>query len=55
VRAIRAISSNTSTRGVIETKKPQGNRLLTAVIITASVLAVGLLGILIFALATNKL
>jgi hypothetical protein len=55
VRAIRAISSHTSTRGVIETKKPQGNRLLTGVIITASVLAVGLLGILIFALATNKL
>jgi hypothetical protein len=55
VRAIRAISSNTSTRGVIETKKPQGNRLLTGVIITASVLCVGLLGLLIFAFATGKL
>ena len=55
VRAVRAISSNTSTRGVIETKKPQGNRLLTAVIIVAGVLCVGLLGVLIFALATGKL
>jgi hypothetical protein len=55
VRAIRAISSNTSTRGVIETKKPQGNRLLTAIIITASVLAVGLLGVVIFAIVSGKL
>jgi hypothetical protein len=55
VRAIRAISSNTSTRGVIETKKPQGNRMLTAIIVTAGVLAVGLVGILVFALATGKL
>ena len=55
VRAIRAISSNTSTRGVIENKKPQGNRLLTIGIIVASVLAVGLLGVLVVALATGKL
>jgi hypothetical protein len=55
VRAIRAISSNTSTRGVIENKKPQGNRLLTVGIIVASALAVGLLGVLVVALATGKL
>jgi hypothetical protein len=55
VRAIRAISSNTSTRGVIETKKPQGNRMLTAVIVVGSVLCVALLGIVIFALASGKL
>jgi hypothetical protein len=55
VRAIRAISSNTSTRGVIETKKPQGNRLLTAVIVVAAGLCVGLLGLLIFAFASGKL
>ena len=55
VRAIRAISSNTSTRGVIETKKPQGNRLLTAVIIVAAGLCVGLIGLLIFAFANGKL
>jgi hypothetical protein len=55
VRAIRAISSNTSTRGVIETKKPQGNRMLTAVIIVAAGLCVGLIGLLIFAFASGKL
>ena len=55
VRAIRAISSNTSTRGVIETKKPQGNRMLTAVIVVAGVLCVGLIGLLIFAFANGKL
>jgi hypothetical protein len=55
IRAIRAISTNTSTRGVIEAKRPQGNRLLTVVIITASVLCVGLVGLLVYAIATNKL
>jgi hypothetical protein len=55
IRAIRAISTNTSTRGVIEAKRPQGNRMLTAVIITASVLCVGLVGLLVYAIATNKL
>jgi len=55
IRAIRAVSSNTSTRGVIETKKPQGTRLLTAVIIVASTLCVGLVGLLVFAFATGKL
>jgi hypothetical protein len=55
VRAIRAISSNTSTRAVIETKRPQGNRMLTGVIIAASVLCVGLVGLLVFAFATGKL
>jgi hypothetical protein len=55
IRAIRAISTNTSTRGVIETKRPQGNRMLTAVIAVASVLCVGLVGLLVFAFATGKL
>jgi hypothetical protein len=55
VRAIRAVSTHTSTRGVIDTKAPQSNKLLTAVIITASVLCVGVIGFLIFAFATNKL
>jgi hypothetical protein len=55
VRAVRAVSTNTSTRGVIETKRPQGNRLLTAVIIVASTLCVGLVGLLVFAFATGKL
>jgi hypothetical protein len=55
IRAIRAVSTNTSTRGVIETKKPGGTRMLTAVIIVASALCVGLVGLLVFAFATNKL
>ena len=55
VRAIRAVSTTTSTRAVIETKRPQGNRLLTGVIIAASVLCVGLVGLLVFAFATGKL
>jgi hypothetical protein len=55
VRAVRAVSTNTSTRGVIETKRPQGNRMLTAVIIVASTLCVGLVGLLVFAFATGKL
>jgi hypothetical protein len=55
VRAIRAVSSNTSTRGVIETRRPQGNRLLTVVIVVAGVLCVGLVGLLVFAVATGKL
>lgn len=55
IRAIRAISTNTSTRGVIEAKRPQGNRMLTAVIAVASILCVGLVGLLVFAFATGKL
>ncbi len=55
IRAIRAISTNTSTRGVIETTKPQGTRMLTAVIVVASVLCVGLVGLLVFAFASGKL
>ncbi|HEX4442330.1 MAG TPA: hypothetical protein VHZ81_02050 [Galbitalea sp.] len=55
IRAIRAVSTNTSTRGVIETKKPNGSRMLTAVIVVASVLCVGLVGLLVFAFASGKL
>lgn len=55
IRAIRAVSTNTSTRGVIETKKPTGTRLLTVVIVVASVLCVSLVGLLVYAFATNKL
>jgi hypothetical protein len=55
VRAVRAVSTNTSTRGVIETKRPQGNRMLTAVIVVAGVLCVGLVSLLVFAFVTGKL
>jgi hypothetical protein len=47
VRAIRAVSTHTSSRGVIQqAQKPQSNRLLTVGIITASVLALGVVGLL---------
>lgn len=47
VRAIRAVSTHTSSRGVIQTAKPKGgNRLLTAGIVTVIVVAVGLVGVL---------
>ena len=49
VRAIRAISTHTSTRGVIESKRPQGNRMPTIMIIAASVLALGVVGLLVAA------
>jgi hypothetical protein len=54
VRAIRAVSTHTSTRGVIESKKPQSNRLLTIGIAAASVLVVGVVGLLVWALATGQ-
>lgn len=41
VRAIRAVSTHTSTHGVISAKKPVNSRLPTAMAITAGVLAVG--------------
>jgi hypothetical protein len=55
VRAIRAVSTNTSTRGVIETKRPAGNKMLTAVIVIGSVLCVGLATLLVVAFATGEL
>jgi hypothetical protein len=55
VRAIRAVSTHTSTRGVIESKRPQSNRLLTGIIITASVLVVGVVGLLVYAFVTKQL
>jgi len=54
VRAIRAVSTHTSTRGVIESKKPQSNRLLTIGITAASVLVIGVVGLLVWALATGQ-
>jgi hypothetical protein len=49
VRAIRAVSTHTSTRGVIESKRPQSNRMPTIMIFSASVLAVGVVGLLVAA------
>lgn len=49
VRASRAISSHTSTRGVIAPPKKRGNTLPVVLMVTAGVLAVGVIGLLIAA------
>ena len=52
VSAIRAVSTHTSARGVISSaNKPHGNRMLTVLLITAAVMAVGVAGLLIAGLA----
>lgn len=47
VRAIRAISTHTSTRGVIDSKKPRSNRPLTIMIVAAGVLGLAVVGLLV--------
>ncbi len=47
VRATRAVSTHTATRGIIQPKRPKTNRLLTALAITASALAVGVVALLV--------
>jgi hypothetical protein len=47
VRAITAVSSHTATRGGIETGRKQSNRMLNVLLVTASVLAVGVLALLV--------
>ncbi|WP_395638524.1 hypothetical protein [Pseudolysinimonas sp.] len=54
IRAIRAVSSHTSTRGVIATSQPKkAGRALTALIISASVMVVVVVTLLVVALATE--
>ncbi|AAT88719.1 hypothetical protein ATY41_06715 [Leifsonia xyli subsp. xyli] len=53
ILASRAISSHTSTRSVIPPPKKRGNALPVVLMITAGVLAVGVLGLLITAYALN--
>ena len=53
VRAIRAVSTHTSARGVIHANKPHGNRMLTVVFIGTAVLAVGVVGMLIASLVLD--
>jgi hypothetical protein len=55
VRAIRAVSTHASSGGVMTAKPHHGNRLLTAVIVTASVLCVAVVGFLVFAFMTNQI
>jgi len=53
VRAIRAVSTHTSTHGVVTAAtKPRGNRLLVGVAIGAVVLAIAVVGLLVFVVST---
>ncbi len=53
VRASRAVSTHTSTRGVIAPPKKRGNTLPVVLMVTAGVLAVGVIGLLIAAYVLN--
>ncbi|MFF1632933.1 hypothetical protein [Leifsonia sp. NPDC058248] len=53
IRASRAVSTHTSTRGVITPPKKRGGRLPVVLSITAAVLAVGVIGLLIAAYVLN--
>ncbi|PRY70147.1 hypothetical protein B0I08_101274 [Glaciihabitans tibetensis] len=47
VRAIRAVSTHTGSNGLITSKKPQGNHMLTVLVVSSSGLAVVVVGLLI--------
>jgi hypothetical protein len=53
IRASRAVSTHTSTRGVITPPKKRGGRLPVVLSITAAVLAAGVIGLLIAAYVLN--
>ena len=53
VRAIRAVSTHTSSRGVIHANKPHGNRMIVVVFVATAVLAVGVVGMLVASLFLN--
>ncbi|HWH26198.1 MAG TPA: hypothetical protein VNT53_06085, partial [Pseudolysinimonas sp.] len=55
VRAIRAVSSHTSSRNVIATVKPRGNRALTILIVAASSMAAVVVTLLIIGMASGQL
>jgi hypothetical protein len=55
VRAVRAVSTHTSSRGVIHANKPHGNRLLVVVFIATAALAVGVVGLLVASLMLDVL
>lgn len=56
IRAIRAVSSHTSTRGVIASHQPKrANRALTALIVSASAMVVVVVTLLVVALSTGVL
>lgn len=47
IRAIRSVSSQTSTHGIIRANKPHGNRMLVFLLVAASIMAVGVAGLLV--------
>ena len=51
VRAIRAVSTHSGSRGVIHANKPRGNRLITVVFIVTAVLAVAVVGMLVVSIS----
>jgi len=53
VRAITAVSSHTATRGGIESGRKQSNRMLNVLLVTASVMAVAVAGLLIAGFVFN--
>ena len=53
VSAIRAVSTHTSTHGVITANKPTGNRMLTVMMISAGVMGVAVFGLLIAGFVLN--
>lgn len=54
VRAVNAVSTHTSTRGVIASKRSTGNnRMLTAMVVSASAMAVAVVGLMAVAMANG--
>lgn len=53
IRAIKAVSTHTSTRGMMLTQKPRGNRSLTVLIIVTAALALGVGAVLVVGLLNN--
>ena len=53
VRAITAVSSHTATRGGIEPGRKQSNRMLNVLLVTASVMAVAVVGLLVAGFVFN--
>jgi hypothetical protein len=47
IRAIRSVSSQTSTHGIIRANKPHGNRMLVVLLVSASIMAIGVAGLLV--------
>lgn len=55
VRAVRAVSTHSSTRGVLGNTKPRGNRALTVLIVSAAGMAVAVVTLFIVGLGTGAL